>query len=101
MYAIALDDFKSIMGCCDRLKTFVVDMHYAQMRALHNAFNSKNILICHFHMTRAIRRKVIFSFIDKKDLDKESHNLGNGGKNHANNKPCGVSRMLLYIHGHF
>ncbi|CAL8072659.1 unnamed protein product [Calicophoron daubneyi] len=57
MYGLAMDNLRSIMGCVNRIKTFVVDMHYAQMQALRSAFRSAKILLCHFHMTRAIRRK--------------------------------------------
>ncbi|CAL8095398.1 unnamed protein product [Calicophoron daubneyi] len=40
-----------------RLRTFMVDLSYAQMNAIRTVFGGKKILLCQFHLLRAVHRK--------------------------------------------
>jgi hypothetical protein len=43
-----------MMAMAIRVRSFVVDMSYAQMKALEHVFPSADILTCHFHILRAV-----------------------------------------------
>ena len=57
-YTSSLMDFRNMMPNASAVQTFVVDMSLPQMRAIGAVFPAKNILLCQFHMLRAVRRKV-------------------------------------------
>ena len=61
-YVTALLDFQDLMRNVNGLQTFVVDLNFAQMRAIRTVFPSKKILLCQFHMLRAVHRKVLQGF---------------------------------------
>ena len=90
-YRTALEQFREIMGSVSRLKTFVVDMHYAQMKALVSVFDEKNIMICHFRMLRAIRRKVSLLWQKPSFVDQEHGCQKTCAPNDVHKQSCYVS----------
>ena len=57
-YVTALLDFRDLMSNANRLQTFMVDLSFAQMNAIRTVFPGKKILLCQFHLLRAVHRRV-------------------------------------------
>ncbi|CAL8076363.1 unnamed protein product [Calicophoron daubneyi] len=68
-YVTALLDFRDLMRDATKLQTFVVDLSYAQMNTIRTVFGGKKILLCQFHLLRAVHRKcknkVVWHYVKK------------------------------------